>query len=290
MKRIIINADDFGLSRSINSGIVEALQFGILTSASLMVNMPGFEDALRLIKEKQLQCIGIHLNVVRGMPILSPPLIGSLCFGRRFRNDITGLTGGSYVSHKIREDFEQECRAQIEKALSEGIQITHVDSEKHIHLIRPLFKIVARIMRDYGIRRIRLINESPFRPNKANYFPDLFSPRFYASGYFSCCDNANREIIERYNLTSTNYFYGLSNTGNMVEENYVWILSRLKEGTTEIMCHPGYIDYEWREYPLVNEVYSINTEREKELRPLLNPKLKEYIAQRQITRISYRDL
>ncbi len=142
MKRIIINADDFGLSKGINSGIIKAYQEGILTSASLIVNMPGFEDAVKLAKENLGLGVGIHINIIRGKPILHFDKVKSFTDDRGYflQNPLKVLM--TMCTRKLNlKELEMECRAQIEKGLQHGIAITHIDSEKHLHLLRPIFEI-----------------------------------------------------------------------------------------------------------------------------------------------------
>ena len=89
---------------------------------------------------------------------------------------------------------------------------------------------------------------------------------------------------------SPDYFYGVSATGRMSLDGLTQVLSNLKEGTTEIMCHPGFIDDEWQDFPLNREKYFINGQREKEMGVLLSPKIIEQLHQRNVSLISYREL
>ncbi len=290
MKKLIINADDFGLSRGINRGIIELFKKGALTSTSLLVNMPGFDDAVSLIKENQSLGAGIHINVIRGKPVSPVKKVGSLCESGFFRGSIFSLLGLPYTHKKGLDEFGRECRAQIEKAVSSGIHITHVDSEKHIHIIKPFFKILLKIAQEYGISKIRCINEIPYFSHHIFNFPYFFNKQLYTALYLSFCSIENKQLLDTHNFNSPDYFYGISATGNMTLENYTRVLSNLKKGTTEIMCHPGYIDNEWKSYPLNREKYYINSRRQKELSILLSPKIKELFKQHGISLMSYREL
>ncbi len=253
MKKLIINADDFGLSRSINRGIIELFKINALTSTSLLVNMQGFDDAVSLIKENQSLGVGIHINVVRGKPVSCVEKVRSLCGGDFFRGSIFSLLRLPYAHKKGLDEFARECRAQIEKALARGVQITHLDSEKHIHIIKPFFKVLLKIAQEYGISKIRCINEIPYLSHNIFNTPYFFNKQLYAALYLSFCSIQNKQLLDSYNFNSPDYFWGVSATGNMTLENHTWILSNLKEGATEIMCHPGYIDNEWQGYPLNRE-------------------------------------
>jgi predicted glycoside hydrolase/deacetylase ChbG (UPF0249 family) len=288
MKKLIINADDLGLSRSVNKGIIELFCKGVLTSSSLLVNMPGFDDAVSLIKSDRSLCVGVHINVVRGQPVSPVERVGSLCKGDSFRGSIPYLMALPYVYKQGLEEFATECRAQIEKALSKGVCITHLDSDKHIHIIRPFFKTLLKVAQEYGILKIRCINETPYLPSFLFNPSCFFNQQRYTALYLSYCSMENRKLLDAHNFHSPDHFFGVSATGHMTLEDYIRILSDLKEGTTEIMCHPGYVDDEWQNYPLNQD--RINIKRQKELSVLLDPRIKESIQQHGISLMNYREL
>lgn len=290
MKKLILNADDFGLSRSINEGIIESFRRGPLTSTSLLVNMPGFDDALHLIRENQSLGTGIHINVFRGEPVSPARRIKSLCRGSFFRGSLPALLALAYIHKEGLDEFAIECRAQIEKALSHGIRITHLDSEKHIHIIKPFFKIFLKVAKEYGISKIRCINEIPYFPQEILHLRDAFNKQRYAALYLSFLSKENKKLLKDCDCYSPDYFYGISGTGRMTLSRCERILSNLKEGTTEIMFHPGYIDNEWKTYPLNREKYYINAKRDEELNVLLNPRIRELIKEHNILLTTYRDL
>lgn len=290
MKRVIINADDFGLSRGINRGIIKAYQAGLLTSASLMVNMPAFEDAVGLLKENPGLKVGIHINIVRGKPILPSSKVKSLTSKGYFLKNILKVIGAIYLRRIGLKELELECRAQIEKALNRDIAITHLDSEKHIHMIKPVFEVIVKIAKEYGISKIRYINGMPYFYQNITNLSTILKGHFYKSLLLSLASIQNRSIIRKYNLKTTNYFYGSFDVNGMTTPKYERILLGLKNGTTEIMCHPGYIDKEWEDYPLCLEKFYLNVNREKELNALIDPKLKELVRKSNIELISYNEL
>ena len=160
MKKIIINGDDFGLSSSINRGIIRAHREGILTSASLMVNMPGFEGAARLSKENPTLDLGVHINIYRGRPVLDHCKTKTLTDKNGFfLGDIFKIVGRICSKRMDFTELEAECDAQIRKALDNNLKITHLDSEKHLHLIFPFYIIIAKLAQKYGISKIRKVNE-----------------------------------------------------------------------------------------------------------------------------------
>lgn len=287
MKRLVINADDFGLSSGINKGIVEAFCNKSLTSTSLMANMPGFEDAVHWAKEYQALSVGIHVNVLRGKPLSPPDKIRRLCRGEFFRGDMAVLLAQSCFQKQVLDEFERECRAQIERVQHAGIPVTHLDSEKHIHMIGPFFKIFSRLAREYGIRSVRCVNEIPYF-SRSSYA--IFNRQLYVAYYLSTQFAENRDVLRYNGLSSTDYFFGIVDTGRMVEKKYMQVLSCLKDGTTEIMCHPGHINNEWNVSPLLREKYYINGSREQELRALLCPQIKDAVNKYDISLIGYGDV
>jgi hopanoid biosynthesis associated protein HpnK len=284
MKKVIINADDFGLSRSINQGIIELFRNGVLTSASLLVNMPGFKDAVGLIRDNPSLGVGLHINVMRGKPVSSRDQVRSLCQGDHFRGSLVRLWTLPYIHKGVLREFAVECRAQIEKALSHGIQITHLDSEKHIHIIKPFFKVLLKVGQEYGISKIRCINEIPYLRR------DLANKRSLTALYLSWRSMRNKRMLKAHQFHSPDHFYGVANTGRMNLADILEVLSNLKNGTTEIMCHPGYIDDEWQRDPLVRENYYINSARPEEISILLNTKIKGLLQQHDISLMSYKEL
>ena len=269
MKKVIINADDFGLCRPVNEGIVKAHRQGILTSATLMTNTPGFDEAVALARQNPKLGVGVHLNIVRGRP-LSPP------------EDIPGLLGPdgrfsakpALIVRKIATrriapgEIERELRAQIEKALASGLVLTHLDSEKHIHAFPPVFRIVIRLAREYGFRRVRFIRE--LRPSR-------HVGQAVKAAFLSACCARMRGEIRAAGLVYAGAFYGISNSGRMNAAALRRILRRVRDGSAEVMVHPGFQTPEL--FELESEVgrYYINRFRERELRALLDPGLRPLV-------------
>lgn len=289
MRKIIINADDFGLSRSVNKGIIRTFKEGVLTSTSLLPNMPGFDDAIDLINLNPRLSVGIHLNIFRGKPILPAIRLKSLTKKGLFLGNPYTLIHSIYTKNLDLNELELECRAQIEKLLKKNIQITHLDSEKNLHLIKPIFDTIIKISQDYGIYKIRYINKIPC--HNIITASDIFKNKFYNSLLLKIFSSQNKLSIRKYNLKTTDFFYGISNNNTTaIIFEFKKILQSFKEGTLEIMCHPGYIDEEWDNYPLNIEKYYLNNTREAELNALTDPELKKIINKLDIKLITFKDL
>jgi chitin disaccharide deacetylase len=139
LKRLIINADDFGFTRDVNAGIVVAHREGVLTSATLMANGDAFEDAVRLAHKTPTLDVGCHLVLVQGCSVLD---------GRLFPESPLRLLFQKF-------DTYAELRAQIQKILAAGIRPTHLDSHKHTHLLPSVFQAVVRLAKEFSIAYIR---------------------------------------------------------------------------------------------------------------------------------------
>jgi predicted glycoside hydrolase/deacetylase ChbG (UPF0249 family) len=286
-RKLIINADDFGLSIPVNKAIIKAHREGILTSASLMVNMPGFGHAVSLIKENTSLSVGIHINIFRGKPVSLPYKIKSLCKGETFIENFFEIMRTIFYKKIELNEFEIECRLQVEKAFKYGITISHLDSEKHIHLIPLFFETIIKIAKEYKILRIRCINEMPY--NFLNISPaNLFNIRFYSLLYHAVNVKKEKKLLEEQGFKTTDYFYGLLKTGGMGISEYKRILSHLKRGTTEIMCHPGHSEAEGAS--VQRRTYYQVQGGELELKALLDPRLKDLIASHNIILTNYSEL
>jgi len=289
MKRIIIHADDFGLSKSINQGIIKAYREGVLTSASLMVNMPGFENAVDSLKNNSALDIGLHINLFRGKPVIPFHAIRTLTDENGFfLQGVFKIVKRIYQKRLNLTELELECDAQMKKALDNGIKITHIDSEKHLHLFNHVYRIIVKLARKYGINKIRNINEYPYIARFMLDRNHIFNSSLCKATALQILSMRVKKINSINYIKSTDYSFGL--LGSMTLNKYERLFNYLEEGTTEILCHPGYIDEEWRQPPLNRERYYININREKELNALLSPALKETIHKLNIGLINYKEL
>jgi predicted glycoside hydrolase/deacetylase ChbG (UPF0249 family) len=139
LKRLIINADDFGFTRDVNAGIIQAHREGVLTSATLMANGDAFDDAVRLAHETPTLDVGCHLVLVQGRSVLDGHALPE--------------TPARLLFQKV--DAYPELRAQIQKIIACGIRPTHLDSHKHTHLLPGIFRAVVRLAKEFSIPYIR---------------------------------------------------------------------------------------------------------------------------------------
>ena len=134
MKRMIVNADDFGFSEAVNHGILKAMQEGIVTSTSIMANMPGFAHAVQLYHEHPDMAVGVHLNLTCYRPLLSThqTLVTETGYFHK-QDDVAGYS---------ETEMYEELKAQIDCVLAHGIRIDHLDSHHHIHTPQKLQKVM----------------------------------------------------------------------------------------------------------------------------------------------------
>lgn len=250
MKRLVVNADDFGFTTDVNEGIVEAHQRGILTSTTLMANGAAFDDAVRLASQNPALDVGCHLVLIGGRSTLPPhkPLPSSVA------RLLAAIVGGRIAIH-------DELAAQVRKILATGISPSHLDTHKHTHLAPPVLDAVARIAQEFGIPWVRRPFEIPF-----------LRSRF-------------RRVLADRNCRTTDYFTGFKLTGRFRAPELIQLIRALPEGTTEFMCHPGHCRAE-----LQNADTRLKESRERELLALISPEVRLALAESQVQLINYRDL
>ena len=273
-RHLIINADDFGESQEINDGIVKTHTDGIVTSASLLTNMEGFEHALTCIQDNPTLDIGIHLNMHRGTPLTDARY---LTRDHMFLRNIFLFTARVYRStSRAREEITAEFEAQIQKAIARGVRVSHLDTEKHLHTLPVVFKIVLTLAKKYSIPTVRL-------PYEQVSLRMLLNPaQVYKTAIMFFFAPRNRQLLKKSGLTSTNCFYGVSLSRRFTVLGLKNTIDRLRPGFTEISCHPGYA-------PQTNLGY-IDTHREAELATLTDPKLKDHILKKAIVLSTFFDI
>lgn len=182
--KIIINADDFGYSTTVNRAIIKSFQRCLITSTSLMANMPGFEDAVRLIQNHPYLPgrVGLHLNLTEGYP-LSGPIRACKRFCHPAGHFIYKRQESLfYLNTRERDAVYEELEAQLEKVLAAGILPSHLDSHHHIHTEWAIVKLVARLGRTHGIRKMRLTrNMGQQRSGPKRVYKELLN-RWYLKG------------------------------------------------------------------------------------------------------------
>ena len=265
MIRLIVNADDFGFTRDVNDGILEAHRNGILTATTLMANGLAFEHAVQLAREHPKLDIGCHLTLVGGRSIPDPskPLPSSVpeLLWRLVRGGI---------------DVYGELRAQVEKILAAGLAPTHLDTHKHTHLAPPVLNAVARISKEFGIRWVRRPFDYPMTGT-----PAPLAVRA-ATSAMTLVRARSQRTLEASGCRMTDHFAGFQLTGRLRTVELLEVIRQLPDGLTEFMCHPGFFRDELRSAPT-----RLKQSREVELRALTAPEVRAALSARGVQLTNY---
>ncbi len=285
MRRLIINADDFGLTSGVNRAIGEANRSGVLTSATLMANAPVFAEAAELAKAQPGLKTGCHVVLIDGEPV-SAGLTSLTNGASRFRTSLKDFAFAAVRRRLSAEEIQREAEGQIRKIQALGITLTHIDSHKHTHMFPHVLRPVLRAARACGIRAVR----NPFEPLRAWAGGALFS----APGLWLRCAGVMtfqmfaaefRRALKDESMVSTDGTVGIAATGKLDQKMLLSILKGLPEGTWELVCHPGYSDADLRKAGT-----RLTASREIELGALTSAETKEALARQKIELISYAEL
>ena len=285
MRRLIVNADDFGLTAGVNRAIIEGNHSGIVTSATLMANAKATDAAIDLARTQPSLKTGCHVVLIDGVPLASN--LPSLTDGSpRFRSSLKQFALAATRGQIAADEIQREVEAQIRKLQSCGVTITHVDSHKHTHMFPCVLRPMLRAAKACGIRAVR----NPFEPLKS--WPAgmvLGSPglwlRLAGVMGFQIFAAEFRRALKEEGMVSTDGTVGIAVTGMLDQKRLLRILEALPEGTWELVCHPGYSDPD-----LQAAGTRLTQSREVELSALTSAETKNALARRQIDLISYADL
>ncbi len=268
-KSLIVNADDFGFTTDVNAGIVEAFGRGILRATTLMANGGAFADAVALARETPGLDVGCHLVLVQGDSVARP-----------------GTSLPSTVAELIRAlalrriDPYEELRAQVRRIAGTGLQLSHLDTHKHTHLLPPVLDAVARLSEEFRIPWVRRPFDFPLRGGA----PAPWSVRATSRG-LALLRRRFHAVLARNGCRTTDYFAGFQITGRFRTRELLELIPQLPEGTTELMCHPGHCTAE-----LQAARTRLKESREAELEALCAPEVREAIERAGVRITSYREL
>ena len=270
-RRLIVNADDFGRSDSINQAVIRAHQDGILTTASLMVNEPAAAAAVELARKNPWLGVGLHLALSHGVSALPPEKIPGLVNARGEFSDAPVSTGLRYFARRgLREQLRQEIRAQFERFRATGLPLDHVNGHLHFHLHPTIFPIVLERAGEFGLQRMRLTRE-PFWLD----VPLASGQRFYRASHaaiYMMLAALARPKLRRRNIRHTQRVFGLLQNARVNEEYVLKLLPLLPPGDSELYSHPSLDEFK------------------PELDALLSPRVKALCRERGIELIRYQDL
>lgn len=288
MKSLIVNADDLGWTEGVNRGIAEAHRKGLVTSTSLLANGRAFASALEVACANPALGVGVHLNLSDGPPTAKLGQVQGLINEAGLLEDGPENLLLRIASRTLPlDEVEWEWDAQIQKVRDAGIQPTHVDGHKHVQMLPGLFEIALRLAKKHGIRAIRVSHEeSKLRTALASGAGQktrvVLKQGVQARGLKLLARDA-RDLADHAGLATTDYFCGIAQTGMLTREGVERLLKFLPEGTTELMCHPGYADEELRQTGT-----RLLESRQTELQIMTDAGIRKLVASRGIRLISYK--
>jgi hopanoid biosynthesis associated protein HpnK len=270
-RRLIVNADDFGRSSSINEAVIGAQREGILTSASLMVNEPSCAEAVAMARENPKLGIGLHLTLLCGHSALSPEKIPGLVNARgEFGDDPVSVGFRYFAQRNLREQLRAEIHEQFKKFRATGLPLDHVNGHLHLHLHPTVFRILMDDTEELGIRHMRLTRE-PFWMD----VPLASGRRIYRAGHAAihfCLSWLAQSRFRQKRIRHTERVFGLLEN-DRVDETYVLkLLHILPAGDSELYSHPSLDKFK------------------HEFDALISPRVKERITSLGIELIRYTDL
>ncbi|MGA9308136.1 MAG: ChbG/HpnK family deacetylase [Candidatus Sulfotelmatobacter sp.] len=290
MRRLIVNADDFGFTAGINRAIVEAHTRGIVTSTTLMANGRAFDDAVRSAATVPRLSVGCHVVLIDGMPVLDAEQLPSITTtdssGPRFRDGLKSFAARALAGRLNPCEIEMEVSAQIRRLQSAGVTVSHVDTHKHTHLFPAVLRPLLRAARACGVGAIR----NPFGPSKPLKSTALLARpglwvRYAEVRILRTLAAKFREAVKREGFVTPDGTLGIVVTGALDEKLFRGIAAIIPEGTWEFVCHPGYNDAD-----LTSARTRLRQSRETELRVLTLPEARQLLLDEGIALISHRDL
>ena len=271
VRRLIVNADDFGRSHSINEAVIRAHREGILTTASLMVNEPACSEAVKLAKENSKLGVGLHLTLLMGRSALTPEKIPGLVNARgEFSNYPIDVGVGYFFKPGLREQLRAEIHAQFEKFRATGLPLDHVNGHLHLHLHPTVLRILMEDAEKLGIKRMRLTRE-PFWMDVPLAKGNRLYRSTHAASYF-CLSWLAQSRLDRRRILHTKRVFGLLQNARVDEQYILKLLTILPAGDSELYSHPSLDEFK------------------HESDALVSPRVKELVTKLGIELIRYQDL
>jgi predicted glycoside hydrolase/deacetylase ChbG (UPF0249 family) len=287
VKNLIVNADDLGWTDGVNRGILEAFHNGIVTSTSLLANGAAFSGGVEAARSAPGLGVGVHLNLSNGSPITDRGTVTTLL-------NKDGIFAGGPESLLLRRarrglllsEVESEWDAQIQKIRDAGIAPTHLDGHKHVHMLPGLFEIALKLAKRHSIGAIRVSLEASslraaLSSGSKQHAGVVMKQGVQARGLKLLARDARKQA-EHAGISTADYFCGIAQTGELTREGVIQFVKSLPDGTTELMCHPGYSDA-----ALQNSPTRLRDSRQCELQILTDTGIRNLVASLGIRLIDY---
>jgi hopanoid biosynthesis associated protein HpnK len=270
-RRLIVNADDFGRSHSINEAIIRAHRKGVLTTASLMVNEPGFDEAVALARENPKLGLGLHLSLVCGRSALPPEKIPGLVNAHGEFSSKPVVAGFRYFfKRSLCAQLRAEIHEQFAKFHATGLPLDHVNGHLHLHLHPTIFRILMEDATQLGIRRLRLTRDCLRRSTHMTRGHWFY--RVSHAVIFGLLSKYARNQLRQKNIRHAQITFGLLQNHRVDEEYILKLLPELPPGDSELYSHPSLDEFK------------------HEFDALVSPRVKELVKKLGIELIRYQDL
>ena len=277
MKRLIVSADDFGLTKSVNEGIVKAVREGIVTSVNLIPTGEALEDAVRRMRDAGIREAGAHLALTETAPLTDRTKIPTLIAG-------AGRFPKGYVPFMARYLFGQidldqayiELKSQMDALDRLDIKLTNLSSHQHIHMLPAILDIFVKLAKEYDVPAIRYVHEKLPAP--------AVSKKIYKGLVASYFSKTMARVLKASSIIHPDRICGFLDSGALDEAALLRIVGALDEGTTELVSHPGFLS------PEILDRYTFHKNCEAELAALTGRRVKALIKDTGVTLIAYGEL
>ncbi|MDD1414694.1 hopanoid biosynthesis-associated protein HpnK [Dolichospermum sp. ST_con] len=277
MPNLIINADDFGVSSSVNAAIIKAHEEGILTSTSLMVSGDAAQEAIALAKNHPHLAVGLHLVLVCGKSVLPPAQIPNLVDSQgNFSNNPTQAGLSYQFNQATRAELRLEIYAQLAKFRDSGLNLSHIDGHLHLHVHPVILNILTELAAEFKIKFMRLPSEELSKNLKINKRNLLI--KIVWSIVFGQLRRYGEGLLKAHNIKFADRVYGLLQTGDISEKYLLGLIPQIEAELVEIYAHPD----------LVNT--DINNGGEVELAALLSQRVRELLTMKGFELSNYSQL
>ena len=270
-RRLIVNADDFGRSHSVNEAVVRAHREGILTTASLMVNELASDEAIARARENPKLGVGLHLTLLCGKSALPPERIPGLVNARgEFGNRPVGAGMRYFFKRSLREQLRAEIHAQFEKFHATGLPLDHVNGHLHLHLHPAIFSILMEDAATLGIQRLRLTRDCLSRSRRMTRGRWFY--RVSHAAIYEWLSRRARHPLQQHGIRHAQTTFGLLQNAQVDEKYVLKLLTELPPGDSELYSHPSLDEFK------------------HEFEALVSPRVKERVEKLGIELIRYQDL
>lgn len=270
-RRLIVNADDFGLNHSVNEAIIRAHREGILTSASVMVNEPGFDEAVALARENPKLGVGLHLTLLLGHSALPREKIPGLVNERNEFPNTPVATGLDYFFNRgLRAQLRAEIAAQFDRFRATGLAMDHVNGHLHLHLHPVIFDLLMADSDKLGLQRIRLTRDCLWRNRRMAEGRWLY--RISHAAIYECLSRRARGPLRRRGIQHAQITFGLLQNARVDEAYLLKLLPQLPAGDSEVYSHPSLDRFK------------------NEFAALVSPQVRDLVKRLDIGLIRYQDL